>query len=282
MAGAGIAAVDAGRLVERALAAGGSPTAAVRVVAAGKAAVPMAIAARRVFGDRVREGLIVGPGGVSRPDLPFPMVAGGHPTPTVGSEEGGRRALAVAESLQSDEALVVLLSGGASSLMAVPADGLTLEDKQATTRQLLRAGADIHALNTVRKHLSAIKGGWLAARASGTCRTYAISDVVGDDLSVIGSGPTVADASTFRDALDIVRRFAGELSYPRPVIERITHGAAGRVAETPKPGDKRLERAESCVIGGRRDAMSGAAAEATTRGYHVLVIDDAVVGEARV
>ena len=155
------------------------------------------------------------------------MIVGGHPMPTAGSERAGRRALEVAASLQPDETLLVLLSGGASALMAVPADGLTLADKQATTRHLLRAGADIHELNTVRKHLSAIKGGWLAAAAPGACRTFAISDVVGDDPSVIGSGPTVPDASTFRDALDILRRFAGEPAdaYPRAVVDRIAAGA---------------------------------------------------------
>ena len=244
----------------------------------------MAIAASRVFGDRVREGVIVGvlPAGRSTGQgLPLPMVVGGHPTPTAESERGGRRALAVAESLRPDETLVVLLSGGASALMAVPADGVTLEDKQATTRQLLRAGADIHALNTVRKHLSAIKGGWLAARARGPCTTLAISDVVGDDLSVIGSGPTVPDASTFRDTLDVLRRFGGDDAYPKSVLDRVTRGAAGREAETPKPGDKRLDHAKTYVIGGRRDAMDGAASDATTRGYRVIRVDDAVVGEAR-
>jgi glycerate 2-kinase len=244
----------------------------------------MAAAASRVLGNRVRQGLIVGvlPAGMSAADsLPFPMIVGGHPTPTRDSERGGRAALEVARSLQPDEALVVLLSGGASALMAVPAEGLTLEDKQATTSQLLRAGADIHALNTVRKHLSAIKGGWLAAEAPGTCRTFAISDVVGDDLSVIGSGPTVPDASTFRDALEILRRFGGEGAFPAPVIARVTAGAAGRIAETPKPGDTRIARSEAYVIGGRREAMDGAAREAASRGYHVVRIDDAVVGEAR-
>jgi hydroxypyruvate reductase len=257
---------------------------AVRLIAAGKAAVPMAAAANRVLGDRVRQGLIVGvlPAGTTTTDgLPFPMIIGGHPTPTQDSERGGRAALAVASSLQQDEGLVVLLSGGASALMAVPADGLTLEDKQATTRQLLRGGADIHALNTVRKHLSAIKGGWLAAHARTTCTTFAISDVVGDDLSVIGSGPTVADASTFRDALEILRRFGGDSAYPAPVIARVTAGAEGRVPETPKPGDPRLERAQTFVIGGRREAMDGAAREATALGYQVVRIDDAIVGEAR-
>src|SRR5205823_14619426 len=110
-------------------------------------------------------------------------------------------------STDRDEMLLVLLSGGASAMMAVPADGITLDDKRHTTERLLKAGADIHALNTVRKHISAIKGGWLAACTEGPSRTFAISDVVGDDLSVIASGPTVPDASTFDDALMVLQRF---------------------------------------------------------------------------
>lgn len=284
IASAGIAAVDAGRLVERAITAHGVPAGPLRIIAAGKAAVPMSAAAHRVLGDRVQKGLIVGvvPVGTRIADVPFPMVIGGHPTPTTESERGGREALALASTLQPGETLIVLLSGGASALMAVPADGLTLEDKRATTNQLLRAGADIHALNTVRKHLSALKGGWLAARAIGACHTFAISDVVGDDLSVIGSGPTVADASTFADALEIVRRFGGEAAYPHSVIKRLFDGVAGRVAETPKPGSPRIVQAHTQLIGGRRNAMNGAAHEAEARGYRVIRIDDPIVGEARI
>jgi hydroxypyruvate reductase len=256
----------------------------MRVIAAGKAAIPMARAARESFGDRIRAGLIVGAGAAADPEQHrgFQVIAGGHPTPSAASERGGRRALELAASLQSDETLVVLLSGGASALMAVPAAGVLLEDKQAATRQLLRAGADIHALNTVRKHLSAIKGGWLAARASGPCLAFAISDVVGDDPSVIGSGPTVPDASTFRDALDILRRFGGEDAYPRAVVHRLTSGAQGQILETPKPNDPTLARARTTVIGGRRNAMDGAIREADSRGYQVIRIDDAVLGEARI
>jgi len=241
----------------------------------------MATAATRLFGDRIRRGLIVGVA-PAMSGLPFPMVAGGHPTPTTESERGGREALRLAASLKADETLVVLLSGGASALMAVPADGLTLADKQATTGQLLRAGADIHALNTVRKHLSGIKGGWLAAKTAGACRALVISDVVGDDVSVIGSGPTVPDGSTFRDTLDILQRFGGEGAYPAAVVERVKNGAAGRLEETPKAGDPRLASARASIIGGRRDAMDGAVRDAESRGYHVIRIDDAVVGEARV
>jgi hydroxypyruvate reductase len=166
-------------------------------------------------------------------------------------------------------------------MMAVPADGITLDDKRGTTDRLLKAGADIYALNTVRKHISAIKGGWLAARASAPTRTFAISDVVGDDLSVIASGPTIADSSTFDEALNVLQRFGGLAAYPAPVVARLSAGRRGAVAETPKPDDPRLARAFSSVIGSRRDAMDAAAVEAESRGYHVVRLDEPVVGEAR-
>lgn len=242
----------------------------------------MAGAAAARLGDSLAKGLIIGPSVAAAPDPRLEMVAGSHPVPTQASEDAGRRALAFAGALTADDRLLILLSGGASALMAVPADGLTLDDKRATTSALLRGGADIHALNTVRKHLSAIKGGRLAASTAAPCEVVVVSDVVGDDLSVIASGPTVADASTFGDALDILRRFGGEDQYPRAVVQRLHDGAAARLDETPKPGDPRLDRARSRVIGSRRDAMDGAVAEASRLGYHVIRIDDAIVGESRV
>ena len=256
---------------------------AIRVIAAGKAAPAMASAAARRLGARIRAGLVIG---VAPSAVPagFESIIGGHPLPTAASEDAGRKALALAASLAADEMLLVLISGGASALMAVPADGVTLDDKRATTERLLRAGADIHALNTVRKHLSALKGGWLAARAPGACHTLVISDVVGDDPSVIASGPTVGDASRFQDALDVLARFGGEAVYPPAVVARLGRGAAdldAAVPETPKPDDPRLSRASTTIIGSRRDAMAGAAAEAASRGYEVLRLDDAVVGDAR-
>jgi hydroxypyruvate reductase len=166
--------------------------------------------------------------------------------------------------------------------MAVPADGITLEDKRRTTALLLRAGADIHALNTVRKHLSAIKGGRLAASTLATCRTLALSDVVGDDLSVIASGPTVADRSTFSDALDVLTRYGALEAYPPGVVDRLLRGAAGDEAETPKPGDPRLARSRAEVVGSRHDAMRGASDAASALGFHVHVVERPVVGEARV
>ena len=240
----------------------------------------MAAAAAQRLGPRVRAGLVVASTPASVPDG-FELIVGGHPIPTVESERGGRRALELADTLPPGERLLVLLSGGASALMAVPAEGITLEDKRATTDRLLRAGADIHALNTVRKHLSSIKGGWLAARAGGRCDAFAISDVVGDDPSYIASGPTVVDVSRFEDALDVLRRYGGEAGYPSSVIARLRQGAAGAVPETPKPGDPRIAETRTAVIGSRRNAMAGALAEAGVLGYHALRLDDAVVGEAR-
>ncbi len=240
----------------------------------------MAAAAARVLGDRVRSGLVISAAPASIP-AGFESIVGGHPVPTAGSEAAGRRALAMAADVSATDTLLVLLSGGASALMAVPADGITLDDKRAATTQLLRAGADIHALNTVRKHLSAIKGGQLAARVAGRCRTLVISDVVGDDPSVIASGPTVGDDSSFQDALDALRRLSGEGAYPASIVERLRRGAAGGVPETPASGDPRLARARTTVIGSRRDAMAGVAAAAAARGYHVVRIDDPVVGDAR-
>ena len=250
------------------------------VIAAGKAAPAMAAAAARRLGARIRAGLVVASTPATVP-AGFELIVGGHPIPTTESERAGRAALELAAQLKGDERLLVLLSGGASALMAVPAGALTLEDKRLTTARLLREGADIHALNTVRKHLSAIKGGWLAARAGGAVDTFAISDVVGDDPSFIASGPTVVDASRFDGALDVLRRFGGEAVYPSAVVAHLRRGAQGAVADTPKPGDARLAQSRTAVIGSRRNAMGGAVAEAESLGYHVLRLDDAVVGEAR-
>jgi glycerate 2-kinase len=240
----------------------------------------MAAAAARVLGERINVGLVVSAAPAVVP-AGFESIVGGHPVPTADSEAAGRRALAIAGHVAASDTLLVLLSGGASALMAVPADGTTLDDKRAATAQLLRAGADIHALNTVRKHLSGIKGGQLASRVAGRCRTLVISDVVGDDPSVIASGPTVGDDSSFQDALEALQRFGGEGVYPAPIVQRLRLGVIGTVPETPASGDPQLARAKTTVIGSRRDAMAGVAAAAQARGYHVVRIDDPVVGEAR-
>ena len=204
-----------------------------------------------------------------------------HPFPDARSEAAGRRALAVAQSVHSGEVLVILLSGGASALMAAPVDGITLADKVNTTRLMMNAGADIHALNTVRRHLSKVKGGRLASACVGTTITLALSDVVGDDLNAIGSGPGVADNTTWSDAAASLERFGGRqhVEAVRAVVQR---GLAGALPDTPAAGHPALARASARVIGGRLDAMAGARAAALAHGYAVLVMDEPVVGEARV
>jgi hydroxypyruvate reductase len=187
----------------------------------------------------------------------------------------------MAESVGADDELIVLISGGASSLLAVPASGVTLEDKRAATGILLKAGADIYALNTVRKHLSAIKGGRLATACRARSSTFVLSDVVGDDLSFIASGPTVADPSTYADALKVIDQFGGRSAFPTAIVAHLESGWRGEIPESPKAGDPRLSRAETRLIGGRHDAMHGAAEKARRLRYEVRVIAEPVVGEAR-
>jgi hydroxypyruvate reductase len=249
------------------------------LIAAGKAAPAMADAAVRALGNRVRGGVVVSPVPAAARGLEFILAE--HPQPGPGSAHAGRRALEIAGSVPQHDDLLVLLSGGASSLLVAPADGISLEEKRESTGVLLRAGADIYALNTFRKHVSRIKGGRLAAACPSRSMTLVLSDVVGDDLSVIGSGPTVADRSTFADALAVADQFGGRGAFPARVVEHLLAGANGRREESPKPGDPRLARAGTSLIGGRRDAMKGAADAASRLGCDVLVLDEPIIGEAR-
>jgi hydroxypyruvate reductase len=186
----------------------------------------------------------------------------------------------IADHVLPDETLLLLLSGGASALLALPAPHITLDDKRRTIELMMHGGADIGPLNTIRKHLSAIKGGQLAVRCAGTTLTLAVSDVVGDDVSVIGSGPGVADDTTWQDAVDALERFGGQL-HPAAVRARLAAGLAGQVADTPKRRDTRLARASGQVIASRMDALAGARSAAEALGYHVIVLAEPVVGEAR-
>jgi len=252
----------------------------VHAIAVGKAAAAMASAFQAVYPLQVQQALAIGTH--THPDLPTAVewIESSHPFPDARSQVAGERALALAQRVPAGDALVILLSGGASALMAAPIDGISLADKIATTKLMMAAGADIHALNTVRRHLSNVKGGRLAAACAGTTLTLAISDVVGDDLHAIGSGPGVPDATTWADAAAALERFGGDLhlSEVRHVIAR---GVAGAIPDTPKPGDASLKRSQAMVIGSRMDAMEGARHAAMARGYHPTVVVEPVTGEAR-
>ncbi|HEY9595039.1 MAG TPA: DUF4147 domain-containing protein, partial [Spirochaetia bacterium] len=206
------------------------------------------------------------------------MLASAHPIP---DERGTKAAVAIldlVDSMAEDDVCLLLLSGGGSSLLSCPLPPLTLADMMETTRLLLRSGADIHELNVVRKHLSALSGGRLAARCAGTMATLAVSDVVGDEPAVIASGPSVQDSSTFEDARRVLRRFGLLDAVPRAVRDLIDAGCAGQIADTPKELPKR--HAFSVITSGAR-AAEAAAAEARARGYAPLVLTTFLQGEAR-
>jgi glycerate 2-kinase len=241
----------------------------------------MADAFAAIAGDRIQEGIVIGTHLPIALPTPLEWIPSSHPLPDERSVAAGRRALDVAQRTAADDALVVLLSGGASALMAVPAGNLSLADKRTAVNALLKAGADITALNTIRKHLSAVKGGRLTAAADGATVCLAISDVVGDDLSVIGSGPTVPDPSTFRDAWNYIDRFGVEGLLTQAAKDYLRAGLEGAIPETPKSGDPRFERSVTRVIGGRFNAMKGAAEAARSLGYDVILFDEPVVGDAR-
>ena len=252
----------------------------LQVIAVGKAAAAMAAAFVAVPHLSIQHALAIG---THRHDPMPPAIdwlPSSHPLPDHRSEAAAARAMAIAHGVHSGEVLLILLSGGASALMASPVDGITLADKIGTTRIMMNAGAEIHALNTVRRHLSQVKGGRLAAACAGTTVTLAISDVVGDDLNAIGSGPGVPDSTTWQDAAEALERFGGS-AHPDHVRALVRRGVNGEIPDTPKPGHSSLIRAIARVIGSRRDAMAGAAAAASGQGYHPIVVPDPVVGEAR-
>lgn len=252
----------------------------VHVIAAGKAAGDMAAAFAASDRAPAQSLLAVG---THRPAHLADAVEyhdGGHPFPDERSVAAGMRASDIAAAVPSGHTLLLLLSGGASSLLAQPAPGISLEDKRRTVERMMHEGADIDPLNVVRKHLSAIKGGQLAAACRGATITLAVSDVVSGDLSVIGSGPGVADSTTWADAAAALARFGGT-RHPEAVRDRIAGGLDGRFADTPKPGDPRLRRASGFVIASRHDALAGAGQTAARLGYRVIVLADPVLGEAR-
>jgi glycerate 2-kinase len=252
------------------------------VVAAGKAAEGMVRGLLVVPGVQIVRGVAVGPARSTSLPAPFAWYAAGHPLPTRGSVDAGLAALRCAEETRASERLLVLLSGGASALLAAPAAGVTLAEKVEATRLLLSSGVPIHELNCVRKHLSSVKGGRLALAAGGPTVTLAISDVVSpreDDPSVIGSGPTVPDGTSYAEALAIASRPA---RMPAAVLELLEQGCAGALDETLKPGDARVTASFYRVIGSRRQAMDGALCAARELGYAVASCDTPVTGEARV
>ena len=254
----------------------------VRVVGAGKASGAMAAAAESALGDRIVDGLVVVKDGYRADTRRVRLVEAGHPVPDARGEAAAREIRAIAEGAGADDLLLVLVSGGGSALAPAPAPPITLADKQAMTRLMLAAGAAINQLNAVRKHCSLLKGGQLA-RAAAPARVHALllSDVIGDPLDVVASGPTVPDASTFAEALAILERFDLRSRTPASIVNRLERGARGDIPETPKPDDPIFRHVTNTVIGNNRLVVDAAADTAVRLGYGPYVLTRSLEGEAR-
>lgn len=250
----------------------------VRVLGGGKAAAVVAAKLEAILGDKLDGGVVVTDTPVSTERVD--VLAGDHPVPSEQGVASTRRLLETAS--EADESTLVLgvITGGGSALMAAPAEGISLTDLRSTTDALLASGATISEINAVRKHCSAIKGGRLAtATAPATTHCLVVSDVVGNDLATIASGPFVADPTTDADARDVLDRYDCEV--PAAVAERLAHGAAGEIDETPTAGDPAFESVATTIIGDGMTAVGAAADRASEAGFEPLVLSSRVRGEAR-
>jgi hydroxypyruvate reductase len=254
----------------------------VLVLGAGKAGASMARTVEAMLGARVSEGFVVVKDGYRLPSARIEIAEAGHPVPDARGLAASARLLALAESATAEDLVLFLVSGGGSALTPAPAPPITLAEKQAVTRLLLAAGATINELNAVRKHLSRFKGGLLARAAwPATILTLALSDVIGDPLDVIASGPTAPDPTSYADALAVLESRGVVERTPTAILERLRAGARGEVDETPKPGDRVFERVSNVVIGNNALVVEAAAAEAERQGYRPHVLTRALQGEAR-
>lgn len=254
----------------------------IYVLGAGKAGASMAQAAERVLGRRIAAGLINVKDGHLAKLRRIELHECGHPVPDARGIAGAQRIASLAQAAQKDDLVLCLISGGASALLPLPAPPVTLAEKQEVTRLLLNCGANIHQINAVRKHISGIKGGQLARLASpAAVEALLLSDVIGDDLDVIGSGPTAPDASTFAGATAILQRFEILDRIPAAVRQRLEQGVRGEIPETPKPGDPLFARVRNTIVGGNRLALEAAAGRARELGFRTLILASGIQGETR-
>ncbi len=280
---AALAAGDVRPLVTQALAGIDRPARGrVLVVGAGKASGAMAAAVEEAWSDGIADGVVAVKDGYTVPTRRIRLREAGHPVPDERGAAAARAIHALARSAVAEDLVLALVSGGGSALTPAPVPPITLGDKQAMTRLLLAAGATINQLNAIRKHVSLLKGGQLA-RAASPARVEALllSDVVGDALDVIASGPTTPDVSTFPEALDILDRFGLRERAPQSIVLRLKQGAHGELPETPKPGDPLFARVRNSVIGNNALVVDAAAARARELGFTPHVLTRALEGEAR-
>jgi hydroxypyruvate reductase len=252
------------------------------VVGAGKASAAMARAVEDLVGDKVSDGIVVVKYGHTDTLKKIRQIEAGHPVPDANGLRGATEILDLVRTAGSNDLILFLISGGGSALAPLPAPGLSLEDKQATSRVLLGCGATIHEINAVRKHLSLIKGGRLAEAAyPSQIVSLIISDVVGDDLDVIASGPTVSDNSSFSDCFTIFDKYGIIDEIPQRVRNYIQAGMEGKIVESPKAAARIFEKAHNVIIASNADAVRTAKAEAEQLGYNTLLLTTMLQGETR-
>ncbi|TCS89193.1 glycerate 2-kinase [Anseongella ginsenosidimutans] len=253
----------------------------IYVTGAGKATAGMARALEQVLGEHISGGLIAVKYGHDLPLEKIKQIEAAHPVPDENGLKAAAAIRALVDKAGKNDLVICLLSGGASALLADSADGISLDDLQRVSDLLLRSGAAITEINTVRKHLSTLKGGQLARCARPAALvSLIISDVVGNNPAVIASGPTAPDASTFKDALQVIRRFRLEEEIPHAVMDHLEKGSRGAVPETPKPGDALFKDMSNHVIGSNKLAIAAAARQAEGLGYHPRLLGFGAEGRA--
>lgn len=252
------------------------------VLGAGKGVAPMGAAVEELLGDRIDTGMLVVKYGHGLPLQQIAQVEAAHPVPDAAGAAATRALLELAAGATADDLVLCLLTGGASALTPAPVSGVTLEDMQQVTELLLRSGATITELNAVRKHLSRFSGGQLARTAAPAgVVSVIVSDVVGDALDVIASGPTAPDVSTFADCMDILARYGLGSAMPPAVLHHLRQGQLHQEAETPKPGDALFRHVQNTLVATNRQALDAAAEQARSHGFRPVILTDRMVGEAR-
>jgi len=256
------------------------PVGRTLVIGAGKAAAAMALAVEQHWpADAPLEGTVITRYGHSLPTQRIAVIEAGHPVPDAAGERAAHGIFTAVKSLTQDDLLLALVSGGGSSLLSLPVASISMADLKAVTQALLHSGATIQEINTVRKHLSSIQGGRLAAACAAPIRALVISDVTGDDPTHIASGPCAPDPTTYADALEILARY--RCAAPPAVLQTLQRGVRGELSETPKPGDPIFARTENRVIATAQQSLQAAADYFAAQGIPAVVLGDSVTGEAR-
>ena len=252
------------------------------VLGAGKATASMAAAIEDMIDEKITGGIITVKFDYAVDLKHISLIEAGHPVPDENGIRGASAILNLAENVEEDDLVLCLISGGGSALLPFPYNGITLKDKQDIIKILLSCGATIHEINTIRKHISKIKGGRLAkAVYPATLVTLILSDVVGDDIDVIASGPTVPDSSSFYDCKNIFRRYDIIDKIPKNILNHIEYGISGEIDETPKPLDPVFERTYNLIIGSNAESLISAKEKAENLGYNVLILSSMIEGETR-